>query len=798
MPGMLPCTHCGTPTPGEVEPVFCCSGCQAVHAALNEAGLADYYALRTEDGPVGVAPPAEGRYAHFDDPAFLTRFSEDGAITLHLDGVHCAACVWVIERLPQVVPGVQSARLDFGRQQVRICWDAAQVALSDIAMALHRLGYAPTPIGVAAQAAESKARRRDLVRLGITGALAGNAMMLAGALYAGADGGFGRLFEWLSLLLATPAVTYGAWPFYRSAWSGVRLGVVHLDLPIVIGLLTGFFASVYATIAGHGAVYYDSATALVFLLLAGRFAQTQGQRAAMNRAELLTALTPGAAWRWQGDRFESVPATQLQPGDRVRVRAGEGVPADGRIIDGRGTLDVRLLTGESRPLTVERGGRVWAGTTHLTGSIEIEVLAAGEETRVGRLLRDVTNDAERAPILARTDALASRFVAAVLLLAAIGGLSWWFIDPAQALPVVIALLVVTCPCALGLATPVALAVARAQAGRAGILLRSTAALERLAAVERVCFDKTGTLTEGALQIIDSTLPARWRGAVGVLASHSTHPVSRALAQAGQGDAQAVQETAGRGISGRVDGHLVSIGAPRLLAPAYDPPTQARFARAGLTPVVVLVDEQPVGLFGLGDTLRTDARQTVDALHAFGLSVEILSGDHDAVVQAAARAVGADAAFGAVSPEDKTRHVRQRPTLMVGDGLNDTGALRAAHASIAIQGGAEVALQVADVSLADTRLTRIVEAVTGARRALAVVQRNLRFSLIYNSIFAALALAGLISPLAAAVLMPISSLTVIGHSLLSRPFPNGNAPDAKRYPQRNTGADPRAERLRHAP
>lgn len=779
----LPCAHCGTPTPGEVEPVFCCAGCRAVHTALNEAGLADYYALRTTDGPTGVEPPVAGRYAHFDDPAFVERFSTADGITLHLDGVHCAACVWVIERLPQVVPGVQRARLDFGRQQVRVQWDRDQVALSTVATALHRLGYAPTPIGIAAQTAEAKARRRELIRLGVTGALAGNTMMLAGALYAGADGQFGRLFEWLSLLIAIPAVTYGAWPFYRSAWAGLRMRVVHLDLPIVIGLLAGFIASVVATITGQGAVYYDSGTALVFLLLAGRFAQTQGQRAAMNRAELLTALTPGAAWRWQNGAFESVPATALQPGDRIRIGEGEGVPADATILSGHGSLDVRLLTGESRPLEVTDGAPIWAGTTNLSGSFEARVDAAGEQTRVGRLLRNATDDAERAPLLARTDALASRFVAVVLLLAAVGGLSWWFIDPTQALPVVIALLVVTCPCALGLATPVALAVARAQAGRAGILLRSTAALERLAAVERVCFDKTGTLTEGALQIIDSTLLTRWRAAVGAVARCSSHPVSRALAQSGANQATAVEEIPGQGISGQVADHTVSIGAPRLLAPAYDPATQARFAQAGLTPVVALIDGQPVGLIGLGDTLRVDARPTVAALHDLGLRVEVLSGDHAAVVEAAARSVNADAAFGAVSPEDKTRHVRQRPTLMVGDGLNDTGALRAAHASIAIQGGAEVALQVADVSLTDTRLIRIAEAVAGARRTLQVVQRNLRFSLLYNAVFATLALAGLISPLAAAVLMPISSLTVIGHSLICRPFPFSDAGSEECYQQR---------------
>lgn len=769
--------------PGEhAPPAFCCGGCRAVHTALNEAGLQGYYDLRARTDAAGqqAAEPVDAhRYGHFDDPGFIDQFgSGAGRITLHLDGVHCAACVWVIERVPQVVPGVHSARLDFGRQQVDLRWDPAEVNLSAIAGGLHRLGYPPAPIGAAADKSEARARRRDLVRLGITGALAANAMMLAGALYAGADGGFGRAFEWLSMLLAIPAVTYGAWPFYRGALSGLRARMVHLDLPIVIGLLTGFIASVVATVRGEGAVYYDSGTALVFLLLAGRFAQSRGQRAAMNRAELLCALTPGAAWRFDGADFVSIPASQVQVGDRIRVRTGEGLPADAVLLSGAGEIDMQLLTGESRPEPVEPGARLWAGTILTRGCVEARVEAVGARTRVSAVLRSAAEDA-RAPMVQKTDALAGRFVSVVLLLAAVGGAVWWAIDPTQALPVVISLLVVTCPCALGLATPVALAVARAQAARHGVILQSTAALERLAGVERVCIDKTGTLTTGHPTVRAAQLDARWRPHVAALAARSTHPVSRALAARWSGSGvtvDAVDETPGRGISGVVDGHRLAIGAPRHIAADYATADRERYARDGLTPVAVCVDGAPVGLIALGDTLRPDAAKAVARLQAMGLPVHVLSGDHPLVVAAAAEAVGADSARGGASPEDKVAAVRARPTLMIGDGLNDTGALRAAQASVAMRGGADVALQVADVSLVDGQLTRVADAVSGARRAIAVVRRNLLFSLAYNVVFAGLALAGCVSPLAAAILMPISSLTVIGHSLLSRSF-GADAPSA---------------------
>ena len=791
--------------PGVVEtPAFCCGGCRAVHAALTDAGLQGYYDLRARTAEAGqpAAEPVDAlRYGHFDDPGFIERFGADaGRITLHLDGVHCAACVWVVERLPQVLPGVEVARLDFGRQQVDLRWNPDQVALSAIAAGLHRLGYPAAPIGAAADKADARARRRDLIRLGVTGALAANSMMLASALYAGADGGLGRAFEWLSLLLAIPAVTYGAWPFYRGALSGLRMRMVHLDLPIVIGLLTGFFASVVATLTGEGALYYDSGTALVFLLLAGRFAQSRGQRAAMNRAELLCALTPGAAWRFNGTDYESVPASTVRIGDRIRVRTGEGMPADATLLSGEGEVDLQLLTGESQPQPVEPGAQLWAGTVLARGCVEARVEAVGTGTRVGTLLRSATDDA-RAPLVQKTDALAGRFVSVVLLLAAIGGAAWWLIDPALALPVVISLLVVTCPCALGLATPVALAVARAQAAREGLVLRSTAALERLASVERVCIDKTGTLTTGAPEVRAVHLDAVWQPHVAALATRSTHPVSRALAAHWSADGlavTAVDEVPGRGISGQVDGHSIDIGSPQRIANDYAVDLRERYAHDGLTPVAICVDGAPVGLIALGDTLRPDAAEAVARLQALGLPVQVLSGDHPAVVAAAALAVGADAAQGGASPEEKARVVRERPTMMVGDGLNDTGALRAAQASVAMRGGADVALQVADVGLIDGRLTRLPEAILGARRALAVVRRNLMFSLGYNVIFAGLALAGQISPLAAAILMPISSLTVIGHSLLSRPFRGRDAEMSDRYRQVTPSPEGLRAVPRHAP
>ncbi|MEZ4470006.1 MAG: heavy metal translocating P-type ATPase [bacterium] len=618
-----PCAHCGLPVEVEAPadgPAFCCTGCATVHAALVEACLSAFYVLRERLGADGgpSAPEASAdRYRHFDDPAFLERFAPDGhRIELALEGVHCAACVWVVEQLPRVVPGVRRAHLDFGRARVVLDWDPEVVALSAVATELHRIGYPSSPIGRAGEVALRRADRRALIRLGVTAALAGNTMLLAFALYAGADADstFGRAFEWLSLLLAIPAVTYGAWPFHRSAWAGLRLRVPHLDLPISLGLIGGFAASLIATLRGSGAIYYDSVTTLVFLLLAGRYLQQRGQRAAMNRAELLAALTPGRAQRWAETAFEEVPASLLRVGDRVRVRSGESLPADGEVLLGSGHVDQRLLTGEARPVPVIPGMHVFAGTVNLGEPIEVRVTAAGAETRVGDLMqRASAADDERAPLVQLTDRLAGRFVLGVLSLAIIGGISWGFAAPDRAFAVVVSLLVVTCPCALGLATPVALAVARGQAASAGILFRSTAAIERLAGIDRVCFDKTGTLTEGQLRVVDlAGQPAP--GLIGRLAAVSVHPVSRALARfepaGGRPLAEDVEEEPGVGVRGAVDGHRVEIGAPLRLHPTplggVLAEAEARAIVAGQTPVRIRIDGADAALAAVGDRVRRKA------------------------------------------------------------------------------------------------------------------------------------------------------------------------------------------------
>lgn len=783
------CLHCGQPTPDHAD--FCCPGCRAVHEMLNAQGLGDFYSLRDRFGGGRPASAIDGEavaegasaYAHYDEPEFQNRYSPDGKrCTLYLDGVHCAACVWVMDQLPRVVPGVRASRLEFATQRLHLEWDPETVSLSRIGGFLHQIGYPSHPLSEA-DAAERRRKRSDLLRLAISFAVAGNTMLMAAALYAGElqdmTPKFTQYFEWWSALLTLPAVTYGAWPFYRGAWGGLRTRTAHIDVPISLGIVGGYVASVFSVFYGFGAVYFDTVALLVFLLLLGRFFQQRGQRAALRGTELLAVLTPPIAWRLdpnapEGPRFRAVASSRLRPGDQVRVRAGETLPADGTVLRGQSFVDLSFLTGESRPLPVGEGGRAFAGSVNVADELVVRVDASGGETRVGRMVAFAERaDAARAPLLRTVDRISGVFVGLVLLLSVVGGVAWYFIDPAKMFNVVVGLLVVSCPCALGLATPVALSVGRGRAAAAGTLIRSTAALERLARVRRVVLDKTGTLTEGRLSVTTAHVPAELRPVLGALEARSGHPIARAVASWGADGAAdvaltGVEELASRGIAAQWDGRRVAIGsAAHLGRGAFEAEMHAA-AERGETPLSVALDGEVVGFLALGDRLREDTVAALSRLRALGLNLALRSGDDPAVVAAVAGNLGITDARGNVSPEGKAAEFETAPlSAMVGDGVNDAPALRAADVGIAVAGGAEAALGVADAYMTHRGLMPVVELFEGARRTMIVVRRNLWFSLAYNVLFATLALTGHISPFVAAVIMPLSGLTVLASSVFSQ-------------------------------
>ena len=803
-PGIAPvaCSHCDLPVPAAlVEPEgdeqFCCQGCRTVYAVIREAGLERYYHFRDDGGAEAVpARTTDKAYTEFDDPTFselYCRPARDGLVRveLYVEGIHCSACVWLIEKGALGVDGCVEVTLDMPRSRVDLVYDPVRVALGSIARRLDSLGYpVHPPHGARALDARRREDRALITRIAVAGAIAGNVMLMAFALYGGEFAGmedeYRTLFRWASLVVTAPSVLWAALPFYRGALGALRNRTAHMDLPISVGILTGFGWGVVGTFRSNGEPYFDSITALIFLLLVGRFIQRRMQHAATDAAELLHALAPASARLFSPDGAREVPIQTLTPGDVVEVRASDTVPVDGTVIEGDSVVDGSLLTGESRPVEVTTGGFVHAGTTNLGARLLVRVEKSGASTRIAKLLAGVEETRRRrAPIVVLADRIAGRFVVAALGLALLTLCVWLYLDPARAVDHAVALLVVTCPCALGMATPLAVSVALGRAARRGIFVKGADAIEALARPGLVVFDKTGTLTEGKLELVEWEGDESAKSLVLAVEEHSAHPIAaaflRALAEEPRLGAREVRQTLGGGVHAMVGERRVLVGAPhhvRKLAsrvPDWCERSLGRQASLGRTPVLVAVDGEVTALVSFGDPLRPDARACLRELRELGYELCVLSGDHPDVVMALARELGvplADAR-GGVTPEDKLAYVERAlargPVFMVGDGVNDAGALSAATVGIAVHGGAEASLAAADAFLTRGGISPVVELVKGARRTLRVIRRNLAFSLVYNAAGVALAVTGLIGPLIAAIMMPVSSLTVVTSSFRARTF-----------------------------
>ncbi|MGE0480604.1 MAG: heavy metal translocating P-type ATPase [Phycisphaerae bacterium] len=795
------CTHCGLAVPAGLRVAgapeqFCCDGCRAVYAVIHGCGLARYYRLREASQRERSAARTTGRaFGEYDDAVFQRLHVEtlpDGlsSTELFLEGVHCGACVWLVEKLPVVCSTVVAARLDLRRAVVRVVWDPRRGRLSQIARALDSLGYPPHPARNAdTRALRQQEDRRLLTRIAVAGALAGNVMMLAFALYGGflasIETQFEVFFRWLSMLLGVIALAWPGSVFFRGAWAAVRTRASHLDLPIAIGLLAGGVAGVTNTVLGRGEIYFDSLTVLVFLLLIGRWIQRRQQRWASDAIESLYALTPSFARRIDaGGVAREVPIEAIAAGDRVVVRAGETVPTDGVVESGTSAVNQSLLTGESRAVDVGPGSRVCAGAINAQAEMVVCVEASGEQTRIARLMQLVERSARQpAPIVRLADRVAAYFTVAMLLLAAATLLGWLWLSPARAWDHATALLIVTCPCALGLATPLTLTVAIGRAARRRILVKGGETLQTLSRSGTILLDKTGTLTQGRTALLSWTGEAEAKSLLAAVELHSSHPIARAVVAAiGVVDrAEHVVQHAGGGIEGLVRGRRVLAGSPRFMhanGPAQPDwcaaATEAALAR-GHTAVLAAVDDKIVALASFGDPVREDAAEAVAALRKLGWRVGILSGDDPRVVRQVAARLSIDAgdAHGDVTPEQKLATVerarRHGPVIMVGDGVNDAAALASATIGIAVHGGAEASLAAADVYLDRPGLAPLVELVEAGRRTFAAIRRGMGVSIAYNAVAAGLAMGGVLSPLIAAVLMPLSSFTLVSLAFAARTF-----------------------------
>lgn len=776
------CKHCGLPG----EQAFCCPGCEAAWHHVHDLGLTDFYAIRARDRwtpqPVGTEIRT---FADFDDPGFHhqhCRALEDGTmrIELSLDGIHCAACVWLLEQLPACVNGILQARLDFGRSRLHLQWDPGRCQLSQIARELHALGYMPFP---ATEEPKDDQDRRQLARLAVAGALAGNTMLISFALYAGEFSDMApahrQFFVWITTGLGMLALLWPGRVFFSQAWQGLRRGMIGMDVPIALALAAGGLDGLRCAFRGSSAVYFDSLAALVFLLLCGRYLQARQLKRARSVVSLLATFTPSWCHKITQEGTIEFPVSGLSVHDQVEVRPGATVPADGTILQGQSAIDEAVLTGESRPRSVQVGDTVHAGATNVTANLRLGVDAVGQQTRIGQLLQDVEAEQGRSDTSVQHDRLATAFVVITLLLAVIGGLTWWQVSPEHAIRVTVALLIVACPCALSLARPLTTAIAMARAAEAGILLQSARLFEHIAKPGTIFFDKTGTLTAGQPRLANWCGPEDVLQQAAAVESLASHPLAQAFSNHTSDKLEATNFSEHRnGVRAEVQGTCIAIGNRAFLSlcgvsVANDFLEQANaIASRGATAVFVARDSQCLGVAELSDGLRPEARDSVTFLQRQGWRVGILSGDATATVGHVAERLGIDAnlVYAAATPEDKRAIIvsaAERGTVfMVGDGVNDAAALMAADIGLSVQ-GAEASMLASDGFLGRSGIAALPQLWATITAARTRIRQSLTVSICYNVLAVSLALNGWIGPLAAAILMPISSLTVAALALRQR-------------------------------
>ena len=790
---------------------MCCRGCQAVASAIVAGGLADYYRYRSDPAPTAHEPVPEflRQTAIYDNPAVQKTFvrEEGGNVreaALILEGIVCAACVWLNEQHLARLPGVLAVSINYTTHRARVRWDDARIHLSRILQAVSEIGYLAHPYDPGrAQNILERERRTQLRRLAVAAGFGMQVMILAVALYAGAFTGmeveFKSLFHWLSLVLTLPVLGYSAQPFFRSAFRDLRRKHAGMDVPVSLGLSIAFAGSVWATLIGHGEVYYDSVVMFVFFLLSGRYFELAGRKRAAEVSEALVHMLPATATRLVNGEQEVVPVGELTTGDLVLLRPGESIPADGRVHEGRSSVDESLLTGESLPLAKAPGAALIGGSINIESPLTLRVEKTGEDTVLSSIRRLLDRaQTEKPAIAASADRAAAWFVVRVLLLAVGVALFWYLHDPARWLPITIAVLVVTCPCALSLATPTAITAATGRLMRRGLVTTRGHALETLARANTFVFDKTGTLTYGRLTLLDTHTytPLNATDCLALAAAleqHSEHPIARALratVDEARYTATDVTSTPGAGLSGAIHGQRYYLGTAAYLREAASIHLRDEaFAtlRAGGNTLVLLSDaQQLLAAFVIGDEVRAGASVLVAELQRLGKRVLLLTGDHPGAAQRVAREAGIRDVEADLRPQDKLARVHALASqgaivAMVGDGVNDAAALAAAHVSVAMGGGTQIAAASADMILLSEHLPHLAEAVLVAGKTLRIIRQNMTWAVGYNLIAVPFAAFGLVAPWMAAIGMSASSLIVVANALrLSERRPRATLPAASAH------------------
>ncbi len=821
------CYHCAQPIPAgekverQIEGItrsFCCQGCAGVCEVIYEAGLESFY-QRTPDGELLSPPPPPPKNLDFIDhdevqAQFTDKLGDVREITLMSEAIHCAACIWLIEHRLAQVEGIKHVHVNFTNKQIKIRWDNTRIRLSEIIQILHSIGYDATPYDPSAsEQAYRKANRDLLYRLGFAGFAMMNIMWFSVALYSGADEHpqWRNYFNFLGWAIATAVLLYSAKPFFQGAWSSLKARSLGMDVSISLGILTTYIYSVWVTlntdeVVGH--VYFDTMTDFIFFLLIGRYVEAISKNKAVDATRRLMALQPKVARKLtETGEQDVVPVRLLQAGDKVLVRPGDRIPVDGEVIEGMGSVDESMLSGEAREVLKQPGDKVAAGTISVDATLTVKVEKILQDTMLGRIIQMVeAAQGSKARIQCTADRIMPWFVSIVITLAVASAVYWYFNAGIEtAIMAGTAVLIITCPCALGLATPMAIAVASGISARNGILIKNGAVLEVISELDHFVFDKTGTLTKGEMklssfQVAQGVAQDSLLKKVAAIEFHSQHSIGQAIYRAvkeryadflpGDYPVSAFMTLPGKGVEAKVQGVQYYIGqADWLNTLGVQFPeqwlVQAQQRQAqGETAIWVAEGQQVVALLFLADTLREDAFELIQRLKAQGKRVTLLSGDRKAVAEEIARQLGGMEVIAEVLPQDKHEVIARlqqqgQKVAMVGDGINDAPALARAHVGFALGSGTDISMDSADVVLMNNELLAVDTAIKLSERTLQTIRQNIASSIAYNVIMVPLAMSATLTPLIAAITMPISSLIVIGNAARIRTFFSDKAKAARR-------------------
>ena len=807
---MQECFHCGLPVPKGFdhtivinnEPrAMCCIGCESVANAIVENKLENFYNFRTDKSEkVADLVPEQLRQLNvYDDDelqkTFVRQEAGDSDIVIReasliLEGIVCAACVWLNEHHIKQLTGVIEFRINYTTHRASLKWDNTKIQLSDVLREITTIGYHAHPFDSGRmETLQKEEKSKALRRIAVAGLGMMQVMMASIALYIGAvsdmDANMTQLLRWMGLIITTPVVFYAAQGFFISAWRDLRRRQLGMDVPVAIAIAAAYFASVWATVTHSGEVYFDSVAMFTFFLLVGRFLEMGARHKSGAVADELIRLTPVTATRIENNQQSLVAVNELALGDILLVKAGEIIPTDGVVIDGQSSVNESLLTGESLPITKRIKDELTGGTHNIESPLTMRVEKLGDSTVLSSIVRLLERAQSEKPSLARfADRFTVWFVSIMLVIALSVFAFWWFEDSSKAFWVTLSVLVVTCPCALSLATPAALTTATGALTEKGVLTTRGHALETLAKVTHIFFDKTGTLTHGNMvvsdrqQLGDISIDQCQKLAAG-LEKASEHPIAKALLHEVD-DAitfKHAKAESGKGIEGIFNNDLYRIGTTDYIAEIAGKLSadneeveqgQGSYVYLGKQSRITK-ETQWLAKFKLEDEIRVEAAEAISAIKKMGIHVTLLSGDKQAVVDTIASTLGFQHAIGELLPEQKLQHLQQAQqqneiVAMIGDGVNDAPVLAGAQVSIAMGEGSQLAQVSADMMLLSENLTRLPEAIQTAREMQRIIKQNFAWAIFYNVLAIPLAASAMLVPWMAALGMSFSSLVVVLNAL----------------------------------